>query len=121
MEKSIGRTGFPRKRRLPAPSGPGGCVDMQAYRAYIAGTMSRKIQYTIRDVPKPVDDALRRLAVREGASLNRIALQALEAASGAASGARHHDLDELAGTWVRDPAFDRAVAAFDRADERLWK
>lgn len=29
---------------------------------------------------------------------------------------RHHDLDDLAGTWVDDPAFDQAIEAMDRID-----
>lgn len=75
------------------------------------------IQYTIRKVPKVVDAALRGLAVREGASLNTVALDALRAGSGTAAGdLRHHDLDQLAGTWVADPAFDKALKAFEAID-----
>jgi hypothetical protein len=33
----------------------------------------------------------------------------------------HTDLDDLAGTWVADPGFDRAVAEMDKVDEELWK
>ena len=31
------------------------------------------------------------------------------------------DLDDLVGTWVHDPEFDRVVAEMDRVDEELWK
>jgi len=34
---------------------------------------------------------------------------------------RRHDLDDLAGTWVQDDAFDQAVAAMDRADLDLQR
>lgn len=34
---------------------------------------------------------------------------------------RYHDLDELAGTWQEDPAFDAAITAQDQVDPRLWK
>jgi hypothetical protein len=33
----------------------------------------------------------------------------------------YHDLDDLAGTWVEDPEFDRVVAEMDRPDSELWK
>jgi hypothetical protein len=85
--------------------------------------MSDKVQYTIRNIPKGVDEALRKLAVREGCSLNSVALSALEAESGINSNqnARYYDLDELAGTWVQDDAFDRVMDAFDVVDEELWQ
>lgn len=28
----------------------------------------------------------------------------------------HHDLDDLAGSWVDDPAFDKALRDMDRVD-----
>jgi methionine aminopeptidase len=31
------------------------------------------------------------------------------------------DLDDLAGTWIPDPGFDRAIAEMDIVDEDLWK
>lgn len=34
---------------------------------------------------------------------------------------RHHDLDDLAGTWVDDPAFDQAIEAMDQVDPALWR
>ena len=35
--------------------------------------------------------------------------------------ARYHDLDELAGKWVEDPEFDRAIEEMDEIDPELWK
>jgi len=97
-------------------------LDMQALAAYHAGTMGKRIQYTIRNVSEKVDDALRRLAVRESASLNTVALEALEVGAGVEEqSVRHHDLDELAGTWVQDDAFDKVIEAFEVVDEDLWK
>lgn len=96
---------------------------MQALPTYYACMKSDSpIQYTIRQVPKAVDDALRKLAVREGASLNTVALGALRTGSGTdVDDLRHHDLDHLAGTWVADPAFDKALKAFEAIDGALWK
>lgn len=97
-------------------------LDMQAVHAYYAGTMKKGIQYTIRNVPERVDGALRKLAVREGASLNSVAREALEAGAGVKEEpVKHHDLDALAGTWVQDDAFDKGVEAFEVVDEDLWR
>jgi hypothetical protein len=92
---------------------------MPAFHAYSACTM--KTQYTIRAVPAAVDRALRRRAKREAKSLNTTALEAL--ARGLeldAQPVEHTDLDALVGSWQEDPAFDRAVADFERIDEEAW-
>jgi hypothetical protein len=34
---------------------------------------------------------------------------------------RQRDLGDIAGTWKKDPAFDRAIAEQDKVDEGLWK
>lgn len=31
-----------------------------------------------------------------------------------------HDMDDLVGTWVNDPEFDRAMEAFESIDKKLW-
>ena len=79
-------------------------------------------QYTIRQVPLRIDQALRERARRERRSLNAVAIEALERGLGIAEEAiRHHDLDDLAGTWVHDPAFDQAIEDMDQIDPELWK
>lgn len=93
---------------------------MQAAAAYTA--CMRRIQYTIRGVPESLDERLRRNSVREGASLNEAVLAALRrGAGGEVAPVRYDDLDHLAGTWIKDPEFDRAIASMDRIDEDLWK
>lgn len=80
------------------------------------------VQYTIRQVPEEVDTRLRELAVKEGCSLNYVVRDALANAVGAKdSPPVFHDLDELAGSWVEDEAFDEAIKAFEAVDEELWK
>jgi hypothetical protein len=34
---------------------------------------------------------------------------------------RYSDLDDLAGSWVQDPVFDRAVEEMDTVDNELWR
>jgi plasmid stability protein len=95
-----------------------------AYNARVKSIQKkrRQIQYTIRAVPPEVDQSLRRRARREGRSLNDVALEALAKSVGlAGEPERHHDLDELIGTWVPDPEFDAAMEYFERIDEDMWR
>lgn len=90
------------------------CVD---YSACIM-----KTQYTIRAVPAAIDQALRRRARQEAKSLKAVVVEAL--ARGLeldAQPVEHTDLDALIGSWQEDPAFDRAIADFERVDEEAWK
>ena len=82
----------------------------------------RHHQYTIRQIPPSVDQALRRRARRLGRSLNQIALDALAREAGVeGQPERFTDLDRFFGSWVRDPAVDRALAEQRLVDETLWK
>jgi hypothetical protein len=80
------------------------------------------MQYTIRNVPSTLDEALRRLARERGKSLNEVAIEALARGAGV-SGERvkRRDLTGIAGTWREDPAFDSALAAQDTIDEEMWR
>jgi len=79
-------------------------------------------QYTIRNVPKVVDRALRREAEREAKSLNEVALEALARGAGVKGEIHeHHDLDFLFGSWVDDPTVDRALADQRLVDVDSWR
>ena len=78
-------------------------------------------QYTIRNVPAEVDRALRKQARANSKSLNETAVEALRRAVGGDAPVRHHDLDDLIGTWVEDPEFDRILEAQRQIDEELWR
>jgi hypothetical protein len=80
------------------------------------------MQYTIRKVPETLDEALRRTARERGKSLNEVAIEALARGAGVAGHpGRQRDLGDIAGTWRKDPAFDRALAAQDTIDEEMWR
>lgn len=102
-------------------------IDVQAALTYSAGMRRRRqaaeaTQYTIRNVPKTVDRALRRRAVRLEKSLNDVALEALARGAGVEQEATmHRDVDFLFGSWVDDPAVDEALADQRRIDESAWK
>lgn len=80
------------------------------------------MQYTIRNVPETVDEALRRAARAKGKSLNEVAIEALSRGAGVAGESRpQRDLADIARTWRKDPAFDSALAAQDAIDEEMWR
>lgn len=90
---------------------------MSAYVGYL-----RCMQYTLRKIPPALDRALRRRAKDDGKSLNDAAIEALRRGVGIGDEPlRYRDLRDLAGTWVEDPEFDRALADQHRIDKRLWK
>jgi hypothetical protein len=64
-----------------------------------------------------MDGAIRRKAKQQGLSLNQAALEAMAHGLGLAEEKpEYHDLDDLAGTWVEDPAFDEAIREMDTVD-----
>jgi hypothetical protein len=78
------------------------------------------MQYTIRKVPETLDEALRRAARERGKSLNEVAIEALARGAGVAGDPRRQrDLRDIAGTWRKDRAFDRALAAQNTIDEEM--
>jgi plasmid stability protein len=80
------------------------------------------MQYTLRNIPEFLDHALRQRATEENKSLNQVAIEALAEAVGlGARTVRYRDLADLAGTWVEDPEFDRAIEDQDRIDDEIWK
>lgn len=69
-----------------------------------------------------LDARIRERAHKEGRPLNEIIVEALKVGVGLSeSPVRHTDLDDLAGTWINDPEFDKAIQEMDRIDPELWK
>ena len=80
------------------------------------------MQYTIRNVPEYLDDALRHTARAQGKSLNEVAVEALVLGAGLSQVVRRRrDVRDIAGNWVDDPAFDQALAEQDTVDERMCR
>ena len=79
------------------------------------------MQYTLRNIPRDVDQALRRLARAEGRSLNEVAVDALRRALGLTEEpVTQRDLQDIVRTWVDDPETDAALAEQRRIDPELW-
>ena len=93
---------------------------MLAFYACIA--YNSCMQYTIRDIPDPLDKALRQAARQQGKSLNEVAVETLARGAGiSGERGRQRDLADIAGTWRKDPAFDSALAAQHAIDEEMWR
>jgi hypothetical protein len=90
---------------------------MQADQEYTAG-----VQYTLRDIPRQLDEALRQRAKEEGKSLNQVTIEALLRSFGwLGAPVRQRDLSAVAGSWQEDPDFDSALEDQDRIDPETWK
>lgn len=90
---------------------------MHALHAY-----NECMQYTLRDIPRQVDEALRARARREGKSLNRVAIEALARALGVSGDdVPQRDLGDVAGTWVKDDRVERALEEQRQVDPDLWR
>lgn len=70
---------------------------------------------TLRSLPPNVAEAIRKEAHRKGISLNKAVIRLLENRVGArekkSRQTRHHDLDDLAGSWSKQKAaeFDKSL------------
>jgi hypothetical protein len=95
-------------------------IDVHAIDDYNA--CMKSTQYTIRGVSEKLDSMVRERAQKYETSLNSFLLDALARGLGAdGEQAVCHDMDDLAGTWIEDEEFERAVAAFEMVDEDLWR
>lgn len=80
------------------------------------------VQYTLRQIPPALDEALRRKSRQDRKSLNQTAIELLHiglALNG--DSVVHRDLDFMIGSWVEDPSFDEALRDQDRVDPKLWE
>jgi hypothetical protein len=79
-------------------------------------------QYTVRNIPKHLDEELRKKAQETGKSLNTVILRALQRGAGLAhQTCEQSDLDFLIGSWVEDADTDDALAAQRNIDDELWR
>ena len=77
------------------------------------------MQYTLRNIPRKVDQALRARAKAERKSLNQAAVEALKHGLGVSDApTKRRDLSDLIGTLTAADAraIDEAVALMDGAD-----
>ena len=85
-------------------------------------------QLTVRGFDDELSERIRRLAKRDGTSLNQAALKLLRKGAGLADPAQKADtvgasLDLLIGSWSDDEAaeLDAALEEFETIDEAAWR
>ena len=85
-------------------------------------------QLTVRGFDDELSEHIRRLAKRDGISLNQAALKLLRKGAGLADPARRADtvgssLDHLIGTWTSQEAteIDEALEELEVIDEAAWR
>lgn len=82
----------------------------------------KSIQYTVRNIPKPVDEALRSTAAHKKQSFNQTLLDALRQATGVGEDSMpYDDLDWFIGTGSArcDTTFDTAQKWLDSMPKDL--
>ncbi|MDX2178788.1 MAG: hypothetical protein SFV18_04280 [Bryobacteraceae bacterium] len=77
------------------------------------------IQYTVRNVPKEVDRALRKRAKERKVSLNHVILEAL--AEEDAKPRKYRDVSDLCGSWDPTPEWEDFMADMRRIDWEKWQ
>jgi plasmid stability protein len=79
------------------------------------------MQYTLRNVPKELDRALKARAKLLGKSVNQVTLEAL--AQGMQQTLRRRNLRTMPGSWSKSEAeaFEEALASQRSIDQELWK
>lgn len=79
------------------------------------------MQYTLRNVSKQLDQALRKTAAEQRKSLNQVAIEALERGSGLSQEpSRYRDLSDLTKSWAEDPKSEKAFEEQRTIDSALW-
>ena len=85
-------------------------------------------QLTVRGFDDELSERIRRLAKRDGTSLNQAALKLLRKGAGLADPAQKADtvgasLDHLISSWSDDEAaeLDTALEEFETIDEAAWR
>ena len=80
---------------------------------------------TLRNLPPAVASAIRRRAMEKKTSLNKAVISLLEEGLGVRQRAAtaYHDLDDLAGSWVREEAetFEAALREQRTIDRDVWR
>ena len=83
-------------------------------------------QITVRGFDDELSACLRRLAKREGLSLNQAALRLLRRGAGLAEGPDRADtvgdsFDRLIGSWTQADEMEAALKEFETVDETAWR
>ena len=81
-----------------------------------------KIQYTIRNIPTPVDQIIRKRQQQTGKSFNQTVVDLLSLQTfGTIEPPKEQGFDFLFGANTLDDSFDEAIKDLSRIDGELWQ
>ncbi len=81
-----------------------------------------KIQYTIRNIPDPVDKVIRKRSKQSGRSFNQTVVDILSLQTfGTTEIAKDNNFDWLYNKNTLDDSFDEAIKDISKLDKELWK
>ena len=82
----------------------------------------KSIQYTIRNIPAPVDRTLRERAKKHSKSFNQTVVEALKQATGTTEEpTEYHNLDWFIGSGGIGPKEEKAFKAQRVIDKEAWR
>ncbi len=82
----------------------------------------RNIQYTIRNIPLPVDKVIRKRSKQTGKSFNQTVVDLLTLQTfGTTEVPDNSNFDWLFNINTLDSNFDKAIKEMSQVDESLWK
>lgn len=80
------------------------------------------IQYTIRNIPAPVDQVIRKRAAQSGKSFNQTVVDLLSLQTfGTTEPPAQADFDWLFAQNTLDKNFDATLAELSKIDQKLWQ
>ena len=80
------------------------------------------IQYTIRNIPSPVDKVIRKRSKQTGKSFNQTVVELLSLQTfGTTEISEDSNFDWLFNKNTLDNNFDKAIKDISQVDENLWK
>jgi hypothetical protein len=89
---------------------------------HVHARMQRSMQYTLRNIPKPLDQALRRRARDQGKTLTAAAVDAMARGLGLSEApVRHRSVRDVVGALQKDHELRAALSDQRRIDPELWK
>lgn len=81
-----------------------------------------KIQYTIRNIPEPVDSVIRKRSKQTGKSFNQTVVDMLSLqAFGSITVPKDDDFSWLFNKNTLDDDFDEAINDMSKVDDKLWQ
>ena len=81
-----------------------------------------KIQYTIRNIPLPVDRVIRKRSKRTGKSFNQTVVELLSLQTiGTTEITDNNNFDWLFNQNTLDSNFDEAINDMSQIDDKLWR